>query len=99
MRHLISVAQSVLVFSLLAPFLVLPSSPTVADLSLSDHERVEQLTEAEMTAIMGGGLLSHLDCTNIANTTGKVLQVVGFMYRDGFTQGVGNFLRHVRCEF
>ncbi|MCY3593550.1 MAG: hypothetical protein OXH32_18135 [Acidobacteria bacterium] len=97
MRHLLTAALSVLVFGLLTSLLLVPGSPVEA--SSSSQDRVEQLTETEMASIVGGGLLSHLDCTNIANRTGKVLQVVGFLYRDGITSGIGNFLRHVRCEF
>lgn len=95
MRHLIPAAMSILVFSLLASPMLFPASPVATD----DHNRVERLTEAEMVDIVGAGWLSHLDCTKIANRTGKVLQVVGFLYRDGFTSGIGNFLRHVTCEF
>ena len=91
MRHLISAAMAVLVFSLLASPILLSASPVAAD----DYNGVEQLTEAEMADIMGTGF----DCTKIANGTGKVLQVVGFLYRHGLTSGLGNFLRHVRCEF
>lgn len=97
MRILLSAALSVLVFGLLTSLLLIPGPS--AGVSTSGHDRVEQLTEAEMASIVGEGWLSHLDCTKIANTTGKVLQVVGFLNRDGITSGIGNFLRHVRCEF
>lgn len=97
MRHLLSAA---FVRPRLRPstsLFLIPGPP--AEASSSGRERVEQLTETEMASIVGGGWLSHLDCTKIANTTGKVLQGVGFMNRDGITSGIGNFLRHVRCEF
>jgi len=102
MRHLLSAALSVLVFSFLTSLLLIPGSSAAVAATGSGSDSIEHLSRAEMAGVWGGGLFGHVDCTNAVNAVGEVLEVVGFIFRDGITRGVGHFLRRVKnvtCEF
>ena len=85
---------SVFFFSVCISVAVPPAAITQgATSSISDHG-LGELTDADLATVFGGDAESH-DCTGFVNGLGTVLLVGGILKRDGFTQGLGHFLRGI----